>query len=210
VTPPTARIRDLGPTDRLGFPARTGWLRAETLVPLASATDGGALETATTVRIGRLPAALCARFECRGVPPCTLFRRGAALWEESVVEAFLAGGAATPKAYLEIEVNPAGAIFDAVVSNPNGERETMRILRRGVPGTVARVGREGPDLWTVELSISWSALPGAEALAAGLRANFFRIDRAPGRNPEHGAWSPTFVAPPDFHKPERFGYLIHG
>ena len=37
------------------------------------------------------------------------------------------------------------------------------------------------------------------------RANFYRIDR--DDPDEFSAWSPTFADPPDFHVPNRFGYL---
>jgi hypothetical protein len=89
--------------------------------------------------------------------------------------------------------------------------------------------------WWAELAIPWAALlgrdgpagsPGRDGAAGSQgpagpwspvlppprvwRANFYRIERPRGGQPELSCWSPTLTAPPDFHRPERFGVLELG
>lgn len=134
--------------------------------------------------------------------------RDAPLWEEEVVEWFLAAGEEDPRAYAELEWNPLGTLFDAWVDNPDGERGTMRVDRawsaNGLRWAV-RVDREEAR-WTVQARLPWTAL-GLDGPAM-LRTNIYRIERRSGRAPEFQAWSPTFAVPADFHRPERFGMMI--
>jgi len=138
--------------------------------------------------------------------------RNAPLYEEDVVEAFLAPSA-DPRHYFELETSPRGAWFEARIASPDGRRDTMRIDRDWIcAGFVHAVRltrrREARDeSWSAEWAIPFASL-GVSALRAGdqWRANFFRIDRAHGG--EYSAWSPTLVDPPDFHLPDRFGVLV--
>lgn len=206
---PTARVPDLGSTDRLGFPDARGWDRAETLPPLVGAEDDRSLALPTALLVGATREALCVRFDCGGgVPPCTLAARGTPLWTESAVEVFVAAGGGVPKTYLEVETNPAGALFDAVVSNPDGQRRTLRLLETGGADVAVRASRPGPDRWIAEIVVAWRTIPGARGIPEALRANFFRIQRRSSGPPIFAAWSATFVAPADFHKPSRFGFLV--
>mgnify|MGYP003412305285 FL=1 len=52
----------------------------------------------------------------------TYTERDAPLWQQEVVELFLAAGEAVPARYFEFEVSPAGVLFDALVGNPHGDR----------------------------------------------------------------------------------------
>ena len=62
-------------------------------------------------------------------------------------------------------------------------------------------------LWRATLAVPWAALaPGGER-EISWRLNLFRIDRPRDGEPEFSAWSPTFVAPADFHRPARFASL---
>ena len=178
-------------------------------VPLRRSSDGAPPEQATALRVARDDHALLLRFECddRDIW-ATHTRRDAPLWEEEAVEAFLAPGSDDPKEYVEIEVNPLGAVFDARVHSPEGRRESMRVdAAWNAAGLVATVDRPAAGLWCVELTIPW------RELCAGpppriWRANFFRIERPRGGPHEFSSWSPTFADPPDFHRPACFGRLI--
>src|SRR5512142_1533064 len=55
----------------------------------------------------------------------TMIGRDDPLYTEDVVEAFIAPQ--SPTHYFEIEVNPRGKIFDAIVDSPEGRRETMQV-----------------------------------------------------------------------------------
>jgi hypothetical protein len=151
------------------------------------------------------------RFECddRDIW-ATHSRRDAPLWEEEVVELFVAPGEGDPTEYVEIEVNPLGAIFDARVTNPEGRRDSMRVdAAWNAAGLVAVVARPSPGTWTAELEIPWIDLCGG-ALPRVWRANFFRIERPRDGDHEFSCWSPTLADPPDFHKPAFFGRLVLG
>jgi hypothetical protein len=180
-------------------------------VALRRAQDGADPLQATRVRMAYDVGALLLRFDCddRDIW-ATHSRRDAPLWEEEVVELFVAPGENDPSDYVEIEINPLGAIFDARVTNPEGRRESMRVdATWNAVGLVAVVGRRSPQTWSAEIEIPWSDLCGG-APPRVWRANFFRIERPRDGNHEFSCWSPTFADPPDFHKPRYFGRLVLG
>jgi len=123
------------------------------------------------------------------------------LWQEDVVEVFLAPE--TPKRYFEIEVNPIGTTFDAVIDSPDGVRATMRTdLAWTCDGLFAAV-RTTPESFDVVMRIPFASIgaPGE------WRANFYRIDRSHRHGDDLAAWQPTRKTPADFHVPAAFGRL---
>jgi hypothetical protein len=144
--------------------------------------------------------------------------RNEPLYDEEVVEAFLAPGD-DPRRYYELESSPRGAWFEARVESPEGHRGSMRVDRdwvcggweRGVRVEGRLAGAERDSAWQVEWAIPFAAL-GAPPPEPGARwrANFYRIDRSRARTApsEFSAWSPTLADPPDFHVPDRFGVLV--
>jgi hypothetical protein len=193
-SPPSLVVPRLGPTDRLVNLEAVSLLRAQ---------DGAPPVLRTALRVALRGGELHARFDGRdrGVV-ATLTQRDGPLWKEDVFEVFLSPEG-SPGVYYEFEVNPLGALFDARIESPEGRRETMRAdVSWNCPGFAARVGsREG--LWWARFRIPLAPL--CPEGAAGWRANFYRIDR--GEPDEYSAWSPTFAEPPDFHRPDRFGWL---
>jgi hypothetical protein len=191
---PSVRVPSLGPTDRL-----------VSLAPLhlKNSADGSPARLATAVRLGARQGALLVRFDGRdrGVV-ATLTGRDDPLWTEDVFEVFLSPDD-PPVVYYEFEVNPLGALFDARVESPDGRRETMNAdVSWNCQGFSARVRRR-EGLWSAVLKIPLAPMSPAGALA--WRANFYRIDR--GEPDEYSAWSPTGADPPDFHRPDKFGFL---
>ena len=138
--------------------------------------------------------------------------RNAPLYEEDVVEAFLAPSG-DPRRYFELETSPKDAWFEARIENPDGRRATMRVDRDWVCAGFEHATRllaapgDGDASWSAGWAIPFASL-GAPTPVAGARwrANFFRIDQAGGG--EYSAWSPTFADPPDFHLPDQFGVLV--
>jgi hypothetical protein len=188
------QVPSLGPTDRL-----------VSLAPLhlTNSADGRPPRLATAIRVGARDGALLVRFDGRdrGVV-ATLTGRDDPLWKEDVFEVFLAP-ADPPTVYYEFEVNPLGALFDARVESPEGRRESMKVdVSWNCPGFSARVRRR-EGAWSAVLRIPLA--PMAPGGALSWRANFYRIDR--GDTDEYSAWSPTGADPPDFHRPDRFGFL---
>lgn len=191
----------------LRVPKRDAWERVPSL-GLRRSQDGGPCRQPTEVRVAHDERALFVRFECHDRDIwATYTTRDAPLWEEEVVEVFLAPGPEDPKEYVEIEVNPLGAVFDARVLSPDGKRETMRVETAWNASLTASTDRPAPGLWTVELTIPWTDLCAGPPPPVW-RGNFYRIERPRDGAHEFSSWSPTFADPPDFHRPARFGRLV--
>ena len=138
----------------------------------------------------------------------TFTERDDPLWQQEVVELFLAPGEAVPTRYFEFELSPAGVLFDARVFNPHGDRIGMEVDTQwncsGLEWATEPTGERAD--WRAHLAIPWRGLDLA-APPPTLRANFYRIERPRGAEPEFSCWSPTFTSPADFHRPSRFGVL---
>jgi hypothetical protein len=205
---PEARVRHVSVAAGRAFPLEEHWSEAQGL-ELVRAQDGGGAVFATRVRLLEDGRRLFVRFDCADADVwATHAQRDAPLWEEEVVEIFLAPGDGLPARYVEIQVNPLGTVFDAQVANPDGRRDTMTVDPSwNASGLAVRVVRPETGGWRAEVAIPWS-----EACAGdpppSWRANFFRIERPRAGTPEFSCWSPTLADPPDFHKPSAFGRLV--
>lgn len=179
------------------------------LAPLVRATDGSPPALATRVTLLDDGERLRVALECDDPEPwATISRRDGPLWEEEVVEVFLAPGRGAPRSYYEIEVNPLGAVFDARIDCPHGDRRALRVDSGwDCPGLTAHVDVDRErGLWRAELGLPWRSLA-ADSTSVEWRLNVYRVDRPRGGDAEYSAWSPTRVTPADFHRPARFGYL---
>ena len=146
---------------------------------------------------------LLVRFDARdeGVV-ATLTERDGPLWTEDVVEVFLSPDE-PPTVYYEFEVNPLGTLFDARVDSPNLVRAGMNVATSWDCAGLSATVHQKPGRWSAMLSIPLEHL--VEPVPSRWRANFYRVDR--GKPDEYSAWSPTLTDPPDFHVPERFGFM---
>lgn len=193
-------------------------LGASALVPShGGAADGGFQPTA--LRLAHDGERLYVAFACADRDVWgTHTGRNAPIYEEEVVEAFLAPDG-DPRRYFELESSPHGAWFEARIESPDGRRATMRVDRdwtcdgweravrvHGAPPAERRACEGRHAGWDVEWAIPFASLGvGAPTPGAKWRANFYRIDQADGG--QYSAWSPTLAEPPDFHVPHRFGVL---
>jgi hypothetical protein len=138
----------------------------------------------------------------------THLEHDAALYEEDVVEAFLAPD--DPGVYYELEVNPLGTTFDARIESPDGVRATMRAELAwncdDLFAAVLRDTRGDAMTFAMLLRIPFASLGKTPAAGDAWRANFFRIDRHPSAD-EFSAWQPTLKTPADFHVAAAFGTL---
>lgn len=139
----------------------------------------------------------------------THLEHDAPLWEEDVVEVFVAPESL--ERYFEIEVNPLGTTFDAVVESPKLERASMTVDRawscEGLRTAIRRTTIHGVVRVETVIMIPAGALGASCDRGARWRANFYRIDRSPDGD-EFSAWRPTGRTPPDFHVPRSFGTLV--
>jgi len=208
---PTCHVPRARPAGEPADPA--SWHAIPELPPFRRADGSGPAEHATRLRLCQDGAALHVRFDC--VDPdvwATHTRRDAPLWEEEVVEVFLAPGPEDPPSYFELEVNPLGAAFDAIVRNPHGDRRGMEVgTGWDCPGLLASATIDRPGGgWSAWLTIPWAPLVTDGPVPDVWRANFYRIERPRGGPAEFSCWSPTDTEPADFHRPARFGRLVLG
>ncbi|MDY0062812.1 MAG: carbohydrate-binding family 9-like protein [Myxococcota bacterium] len=135
------------------------------------------------------------------------------LWTEEVVELFLDPDG-DGKNYVEIQVNPANALFDAFFPTYRSDLPTARAYGSRARHAVAIEGtldrRDDRDTrWTVELAIPFDALPALPHTPPvpgdEWRVNLFRMDKPQGGRQQASAWSPPIVK--DFHALNRFGRL---
>lgn len=196
------------------FDSTEPWNIPERCAPLvlSRAVDGTAPRLATLVHPFRDAERLYVLFS--GVDTAvvaTKYERDASIWEEDVLEVFLAPE--SPDRYFEIEVSPLGTLFDASIHSPDGERQSMRADvgwdSLGTWAAVRRMRRAQGALWRFEtlLVIPFGDLGGAPSPGAIWRGNFYRIDRDAELGDEYSAWQPTFRSPADFHVPASFGEL---
>lgn len=181
-------------------------------VRLRRATDASAPRLATSVSAWHDDQ--CIQFLFSGTDDhvhATYHHRDDPLYEQDVVEVFLAPGGLTR--YYELEVSPHGTVFDAVIDSPEGVRATMRADRSwDCASLVAAVRKvvesDGAMSFDTLVRIPFSSL-GRSTPADGetWRANFFRIDRHAQLGDEFTAWQPTLKDPPDFHVAAAFGIL---
>ena len=186
------------------------WRTVPILPPLQLADGSARARQQTAVRLYYDTSALYVRFDCADRDIWgTLTQRDDPIYNEEVVELFLAAGEDTPTEYAEIEVSPNGVLFDAWVQNPTGDRAEMVVETAwdwpGIRWHAQRVDAE--KRWWAVLALPWVGIVPDGPLPTILRANFYRIERPRNAEPEFSCWSPTLTEPADFHRPERFGML---
>ncbi len=120
------------------------------------------------------------------------------LWDNDVVEAFIAPDVGHVHRYSEYEWAPSGEQLDLDVDLPTKKDFAWS---SGMESVVSI--DEAAHIWRVEVRIPWSALGGERPHTGDTwRANFYRHDR---QHQAGLAFSPTLRG--SFHTPERFGWL---
>ena len=145
------------------------------------------------------------------------------LYDEEVVEIFITGGLETPKKYFEFQFSPNGVKFDAKISNPTGDRSDagfnvdvswncagLKLAQTFDPPRHSGLDPESipfAGTWWTEVFIPWESVEVKNAaIGTVLRANLFRIDGYLEQT-SFQSWQPTLKDPPNFHVPEKFGYI---
>jgi hypothetical protein len=186
------------------------WDPVPSLPALVLAGGGGPAQQQTVIRVCGDAEALYVRFDCddRDIWG-TYTQRDEPIYDEEVVELFIAAGEEDPVRYFEFEVSPNGVLFDAHVYNPASDRRDLVVdVAWDCPGIRWHAQRDdAANRWCAALSIPWASINPAGPPPAIWRANFYRIERPRDAAPEFSCWSPTMTDPADFHKPARFGTL---
>jgi len=217
--PKTAQIPKLaGAVTVDGRLEESVWRRAAMLSAFVHHDTRAAARVGTEVRVWYDDAALYLGWTCDDKDiQATLTARDSRFWEEEVVEFFVTAGSLAR--YFELQWNPLGGTFDAIISNqigPDGRSQKFEgdwsYTAKGMTYAVQTEGtvQDSSDRdrrWTVEVRIPFSDLSQPPPKPGDVwRANFYRFNRDTGQEPELLSWSPTVW--PGFHQPTRFGYLV--
>ena len=209
-----------GPVTIDGELNEPAWAKAVVLQPFFQSAGGGPEREHTQVRLWYDDNALYLGWTCRDVDiQATFTNRDSKFWEEEVVEFFVTSG--TLERYFELQWNPLGGIFDAVIDNKLDAQGVStnftgdwNFTAKGMKSAVKVKGTVGnaddkDEMWQVEVVVPFADL-GEPAPKPGAvwRANFYRFNRAKDQPAELLSWSPTRF--PSFHQPSRFGYLEFG
>jgi alpha-galactosidase len=121
------------------------------------------------------------------------------LWDRDVAEVFLQPDPAELRRYKEFEVSPNGFWIDLEIANGALQHLKSGLQRRVSINTTAKT-------WIAELAIPMKSLTQHFNPTSVWRVNFFRVE-GPAEPRFYSAWQPTSTPQPNFHVPERFGYL---
>src|SRR5688572_26958613 len=192
------------------------WQKAAVLTPFVPNAGTGRAREATTVRVWYDDTALYLGWTCLDSDvQATFTARDSRFWEEEVAEFFVTAKNLTR--YFELQWNPLGGVFDAIITNDLDERGvskkfegdwsyTAKGMRSAVrlKGTAAN-SSDVDEMWQVEVVIPFVDLEQATPKPGETwRANFFRFNRGKGHKEEAVSWSPTRLR--GFHQPSRFGF----
>jgi hypothetical protein len=187
---------------------------------------GAAVRSKTSVALWHDDENLYLGWRCEDMDiQATYTQHDSTLWDEEVVELFVAPVKEIPTAttfdYFELQWNPLGTMFDAIIHNQldtegwsvkmDGDWDWNAKGMRCAVFVVGTVGQPGDTdgMWQVEVVIPFSAL-GVTAPRKGelWRGNLFRYCRDAGQEIELQSVSPT--TKPSFHQPKKFAILEFG
>lgn len=132
------------------------------------------------------------------------------IWEHDVVEMFI-GNDPDIRKYYEFVVSPLGQKID-IRHDKNLPGDEGRFCEY-TSFWRARVNNQPPlKRWICQFRIPWSAISaGPGAAGKRFRANFYRCTGDNDANRKHRhylALTPTYTDKPNFHVPERFGWIV--
>jgi hypothetical protein len=187
------------------------WEEVPSLPPFILANGSAPATQQTTVRVVYDDTHLFVRYDCDDHDIWGQAKaRDSAIYDEEVVELFIAPGEAHPTYYFEFEVSPIGTLLDLDVVSPNLERRGLKgNFAWDCPGLQWSAERnDAANHWRAYIVVPWRSIGATgTTLPPHWRANFYRIERPRGQAPEFSCWSPTMSEPADFHRPAYFGHL---
>jgi hypothetical protein len=209
-----------GPITVDGDLSEPAWAKAAVLSPFFQNDGSGRERENTVVRLWYDETALYLGWTITDADiQATFTARDSKFWEEEVAEFFITAGGLDR--YFELQWNPLGGVFDAIISNKIDARGAStnfvgdwNYTAKGMKSAVKLKGTAGnsddkDEMWQVEVMIPFADLnEAAPKPGAVWRGNFYRFNRAKGQRAELLSWSPTLL--PGFHQPSRFGYLEFG
>lgn len=196
------------------------WEKAAVLTPFLPNNGDGKEREATEVRLWYDDRALYIAWICTDSDiQATFTQRDSKFWEEEVAEFFVTAGGLDR--YFELQWNPLGGVFDAIIKNELGKDGVSKkfegewgFTAHGMKSAVSVKGTVGnssdkDSYWQVEVVLPFADLDRSTPKPGEVwRGNFYRFNRGTGQPAELLSWSPTQL--PGFHQPSRFGYLEFG
>jgi len=165
------------------------------------------------------------QFECRNNPRVNqnhYDKNNTALYKQEVFEVFISKGKEVQEGYFEIEINPNNALFLARINTAYKSDKTFNIAmldpdKEGLVHTVEK--NITTNSWKGYIKIPLKLLGRPMPAAAVIyRLNIYRIisqvDHTEkdwendSQTSTYACWSSTLTKNPQFHVPERFGFLI--
>ncbi len=196
------------------------WSRAVVLGPFVPSSGMGAERERTLVRAWYDDTALHLGWTCtdRDIQ-ATFTARDSKFWEEEVAEFFITRGELAR--YFELQWNPVGGEFDAIIDNTLDARGVSKGIKGDwsftAPGMKSAVKLRGTpansedqdEYWQVEVSIPFFDLGEPTPKPGDVwRGNFYRFNRTKGLAVEMLSWSAPMLN--GFHQPTRFGFIEFG
>jgi hypothetical protein len=204
-------------------------INSEEFTPLESlffknAVGGKDIEQETLVSLKFSVEFLEIKFECRDNPRMDqnyYTENNTPLFHQEVFEIFIHEGAESSENYLELQINPNNAIFLARISNRYKTDHTfeLELLDAELPNIEHAVFKDPEhQLWKGYLKIPLQLIGNrVEDPGNVYRMNIYRIISeedhedpqwtCDAKNATFACWSSTMTEEPQFHVPERFGYL---
>ncbi len=196
------------------------WAKAAVLGPFVQSDGSGREREKTIVRAWYDDSALYLGWTCTDVDiQATFTARDSKFWEEEVVEFFVT--AKGLERYFELQWNPLGGVFDAIIDNTLDEKGVSKkfvgewsYTAKGMKSAVKLRGTpansdDKDEFWQVEVMIPFADLGEPTPKAKDVwRANFYRFNRQKNLPPELLSWSPPMLT--GFHQPSRFGFIEFG
>ncbi len=172
-------------------------------VALRDVVAGAAPRLRTEAKAVWTKDALRIRFECEDDHiAAAMTNRDDPLYDEDVVEVFI-DEEGTGERYIELEINPLNAVFDARVRNDLAG--TIQVdTSWDADGLATKVVR-GAGTTMYDISIPYPNFRNRPEEGTEWRWNLYRIDEDPAGKRHFWAWSPTGAV--DYHVSRRFGAL---
>ena len=156
------------------------WSGVPELPPFILADGSAAAIQKTVARVCFDSDSLFVRFDCQDRDIWgTYTQQDDPIYDEEVVEVFLAPGQDTPVDYYELEISPNSVLLDVKIHNPGGGRDAMLAdFAWNCPGLRWAAYRDDAgQSWWAALAIPWVSVGVSKALPRVWRANLYRIER---------------------------------
>lgn len=197
------------------------WKQAVKIVNFVNNHNGEPVTETTTLYLFYDNEALYMGFECVDKDvQATYKERDSDLWNEEVMEFFIYPHAEIPNPidYFELQWNPLGTMFDAVLTNhldEDGKSKSYHANRSWnadeinasirVNGSL-NVSHDRDQSWSGECKLPFTTFASDIPKPGEVwRANFYRYSRNKGEELVFIAWNPTHST---FHEPNWFGQII--